>query len=230
MLPQHLLRIATLVLLGLSALPVVQAGEFEAQFQAVLQGQTNQILLRDEPLTASQAERLAEVKERLFDLLLDAGLAENLPIESSLTCLTHLQHLRIRSSSLTNNDILSLAKADLRELLILNLPQSKITAAGIRSMQAFPLLRQLRLGGEQLDDAAVTELAKLPSLVSLHLIGPKLSDKALDMLSEAPKLASFYLDDCELPDEAWIKLFEAKPNLHVHIDQHHHDRDPHAKH
>ena len=86
---------------------------------------------------------------------------------------------------------------------------------------------QLRLGGSQLDDAAVAEIARLPKLRSLHLIGPSLTDAALQELAKAPSLTSFYLDDCPLSDSAWELLFAVKPKLHVHIDQLHHDRDPH---
>jgi hypothetical protein len=42
------------------------------------------------------------------------------------------------------------------------------------------------------------------------------------------ELSSLYIDECPLPDTAWTQLFAARPNLHVHVDQAHHDLDPNA--
>lgn len=40
-----------------------------------------------------------------------------------------------------------------------------------------------------------------------------------------PALRNLYLDGAEVSDEAWAGYFQAHPNVHVHVDQAHHDRD-----
>ncbi len=140
--------------------------------------------------------------------------------------LQQIEHLRIRHSQISDRGIAALCGGNLDRLAILNLPQAQITATGIRHLQRLPSLTNLRLGGKQIDDAAVAEIAQLPKLRSLHLIGPGITGASLRSLAESPKLVSFYLDDCDLPDADWNALFDAKPNLHVHVDQQHHDRDP----
>jgi hypothetical protein len=43
-----------------------------------------------------------------------------------------------------------------------------------------------------------------------------------------PNLQSLYLDDSLVTETGWEWLFEEVPNLHVHVNQQHHDRDPQA--
>ncbi len=200
--------------------------EWQIQFDAILAGKQDLLLLEDQPITPQQLGQLAELEGSLEQLLIDAGGvdADSLP---AILVLKGLTHLRLRECPLADSSFEQLAASGLDRLRILNVPQSRITARGIASLAALPKLVQLRLGGKQIDDAAVAEIARLPELRSLHLIGPSLSDAALSKLAQAPKLSSFYLDDCQLSDQAWQQLFDAKPRLHVHIDQQHHDRDPH---
>jgi hypothetical protein len=39
-------------------------------------------------------------------------------------------------------------------------------------------------------------------------------------------LWNLYLDGAGVSDEAWSRYFGARPTVHVHVDQAHHDRDP----
>ncbi len=178
------------------------------------------------PVDDAMVARLPDAGAKLADLLLDGGGLSDANIELVTQC-SALEHLRIRLSPLSDSSLQLIAER-LPSLQILNLPHAFITADGIRKLAGLPRLRQLRLGGKQLDDDAASAAAELPMLQSLHLIGPKLTGLGLTHLQSAPRLASLYIDDCQLPDEAWVELFRVKPNLHVHIDQHHHDRDPNA--
>jgi hypothetical protein len=204
---------------------VVLEPSFEEQLAAVARGDAIAIRLTLAPVNPQQLGRLSSVADQLQELILDAGVVRDADL-GALAPLRQLEHLRLRDSRLTDAGAAQLAAGELNQLRILNLPQAELTAAGIAHLSRLPRLSQLRLAGSQLDDRAVAALAALPELRSLHLIGPTLSDAALDSIAALPKLGSFYLDDCALSDAAWERLFIAKPSLHVHIDQFHHDRDP----
>ncbi len=200
--------------------------DWQSQFAAVRAGSDDTLLIAGQAITAEQLGRLPELDGALTQLLIDAGGVDedHLP---DITAVKSLVHLRLRECPIGDRGFEQLATSGLDALRILNVPQTRVTSQGIASLASLPSLVQLRLGGSQLDDNCVKEIAKLPKLRSLHLIGPSLTDAALAQLAHAPSLTSFYLDDCPLSDSAWEQLFTAKPNLHVHIDQQHHDRDPH---
>lgn len=203
----------------------VAGDDWQKQLDAVRHGQSYSVQLAA-PATEAFLNQLPELDGKLLELMLDGGGIDD-ALFPHLAKLKSLEHLRIRNSPITDSGIEQFAHADL-QLQILNLPQARITTRGVAALAILPNLRQLRLGGSQIDDDAAEKIAGLPALQSLHLIGPTLTASGLEQLSGAKKLASLYIDDCTLPDEAWERVFQAKPNLHVHIDQHHHDRDPHA--
>lgn len=197
------------------------------QYQAILVGESDLLVVEERPISEAEISQLATLEQNLEQLLIDAGGVSDASMKT-IGRLSNLRHLRIRHSDISDQGITNLlAGAELPSLQILNLPHSSLTAAGITQLAKLPQLRQLRIGGRQIDDHAVELISQLPELRSLHLIGPQLTSKSLEALAESPHLNSFYLDDCPLPDPAWEQLFAAKPNLHVHVDQHHHDRDPH---
>ncbi|HBE71912.1 MAG TPA: hypothetical protein DDW52_27535 [Planctomycetaceae bacterium] len=198
--------------------------EFARQLSALRSGESSLVHLVREPLAADELNELLDEVE-LLDLLLDAGGPSDAEL-GIIGKLPKLEHLRIRQSQITDEGIKSFCDAGPLQLQILNLPQANITELGIQHLKRLPNLTNLRLGGEQIDDVAVIAISQLPRLKSLHLIGPSLTAEGLKPLAFAPRLASLYIDDCDLPDRAWEELFSAKPNLHVHIDQQHHDRDP----
>ena len=71
-------------------------------------------------------------------------------------------------------------------------------------------------------------VASLPQLRSLHLIDVPIGDDGLAILQRLSGLWNLYLDGAGVSDEAWERYFQACPRVHVHIDQAHHDRDPHG--
>lgn len=198
------------------------------QVARVRAGTSHEITLEHTPVTSAE---LAELKglTGLRTLILDSGVVrdEDAP---TIATLSGLEHLRLRESPLSDRGLGELARGQLDSLIILNLPQATPTAAGLEELAKLPHVRQLRIGGKQIDDEAVAVLAKWPELTSLHLIGPGITDKSLKTIAGMPELISFYLDDCQLSDAAWEEFFRARPRLHVHIDQAHHDRDPNADH
>ena len=199
---------------------------FSEQVERVRTGLSREIRITQSKVASTELAELAGLTQ-LRVLVLDGGSVTDSDLPTIAT-LTGLEHLRIRESPLTDSALAELGRSELKSLAIFNAPQATPTALGLSQLGKLPLLRQLRIGGRQIDDSAVDELAKWPALTSLHLIGPKLTDRSLVTIASMPKLASFYLDDCPLSDAAWEDFFRKRPNLHVHVDQAHHDRDPGA--
>jgi len=54
-----------------------------------------------------------------------------------------------------------------------------------------------------------------------------ITDDGLRELAKIEQLESLYIDGGNFSDEALAELFRARPGLHVHLNQQHHDRDPH---
>jgi hypothetical protein len=201
---------------------------FAEQLAQVQQGRSQSIRLTQSAVTEQQLSSLGDAG-KLLELQLDAGGVSDAAV-SLLNGLAQLEHLRLRHSPLSDEGIEKLDPGSLTKLKVLNLPQANLSSRGLRHLAKFPELVQLRLAAGSIDDDGAEVLADFPALKSLHLIGPRFTDKALESLARAPKLSSLYIDDCRLSDEAWLQLFKAKPALHVHVDQQHHDRDPQVSH
>jgi hypothetical protein len=194
------------------------------QIAAVSAGEA-QIIVAAVPLTDAEWESLRGLTG-LRGLVLEQGRADDSRAEI-LATLTGLERLVLRDSPLTDVGILRLLHC--RELRDLNVPQAACTAEGLRALAALPHLRSLRLGGPQLAGVEVCEaVASLPHLRSLHLIDVPIGDDGLTVLQRLPGLWNLYLDGAGVSDEAWEGYFQVCPRVHVHIDQAHHDRDPHG--
>ncbi len=199
---------------------------FADQLARLKAGTSDEIRFERSAVGSTELQQLDGLAN-LRALVLDAGVVADSDVRY-LTKLTGLEHLRLRESPLGDAALVELAQGQLNSLLILNLPQARPTAVGLKALAALPKLRQLRIAGRQIDDAAIEELTQWPALSSLHLIQPGITARSLETLAGMARLSSLYVDECPLPDEAWLKLFAARPDLHVHIDQSHHDLDPHA--
>jgi hypothetical protein len=146
----------------------------------------------------------------------------------ALARLDGLVQLRIRGGAIGDAGVALLAA--LPNLRILNLPQSRVTDRGLASLARAPRLRQLRLGSRQITDEGLKSLADFPSLEQLHLIDAPITDQGLETMAALPKLDSLYLDGSRVTEAGLERLFRARPELHVHINQQHHDRDPRRGH
>jgi hypothetical protein len=164
----------------------------------------------------------------LEELVLVAGRADDSCAEIIAT-LPDLERLVLRESPLTDAGLRRLAACS--RLRDLNLPQAACTAAGIRELESLADLRSLRLGGPRLAGPEVCRaVVALPALRSLHLIDVRIGDEGLAVLAGKPTLWNLYLDGAGVSDAAWEGYFRACPDVHVHVDQAHHDRDPRRSH
>jgi hypothetical protein len=179
------------------------------------------------PLTDHEWESLRGLAG-LRELVLQAGRADDARADI-LAALPDIERLVLRESPLTDEGLRTVAAcATLRDL---NLPQAACTAAGIRSLAQLPTLRSLRLGGPGLSGREVCEaIVDLPHLRTLHLIDIPIGDDGLAVLASRPDLWNLYLDGAGASDAAWDRYFQACPQVHVHVDQAHHDRDPGREH
>jgi hypothetical protein len=161
-------------------------------------------------------------------LVLDRGVAGDAEAEI-LATLPDIERLVLRRSPVSDAGFSALAGC--RSLEDLNVPQAACTATGIDSLAALPSLQNLRLGGPNLAGPDVARaIAKLPGLRSLHLIDVAIGDEGLDALATLATLGNLYLDGAGVSDAAWQRYFKARPAVHAHIDQAHHDRDPRRGH
>ena len=135
-----------------------------------------------------------------------------------------LVHLRYRGRGV--DDEAATRIAELKSLRILNLPQAEISNVGLGRLAELPELEQLRLGGARVSIEGFKALAAMPGLKRLHLIDIPVGDAGLKVLGGIKQLESLYLDGAEVSEAAVDELFRVRPELHVHFDQRHHDRDP----
>ena len=69
-------------------------------------------------------------------------------------------------------------------------------------------------------------IAAMKNLAFLHFIEISLTDNGLKAFYEAENLQSLYLDDCQTTEQGLSRLLERQPNLHLHVNQAHLDKDP----
>jgi hypothetical protein len=193
---------------------------------AVKLGQSQRIVL--ESVADQRFFAAIHSLEGLHELCLDGGMVPDIDLDQAIEGL-QLTHLRVRLVPLDDSDVEKIV-ATQPKIRILNLPHSRLTHQGFQTLSRLKHLELLRIGSPNLTDEATLAIPQLVSLRSLHLIGPRLGGDSLLEIAKAKNLQSFYLDDCPLPDASWEKMFRERPDLHVHIDQAHHDRDPKRDH
>jgi hypothetical protein len=196
----------------------------EQQIAAVQSGSTDIILVESWPVSDADLSALVEVPGlRVLQLdhednqLTDAGM-------HAIARLTQVEHLRIRGGSIGDEGLRILAT--MPNLRFLNLPQGKFTDAGLAQLKKLPRLDSIRIGSPRVTDAGIATFKGFPVLKSVHLIDIPITDRGLADLQAIPKLNSLYLDGANISDAAVDELFAKRPNLHVHFNQAHHDRDP----
>ena len=199
---------------------------FASQIMQVRDGKGKSIVT-ESPLTDEEWEALRSLAG-LRELVLHGGVADDAKAEI-LATLPAIERLVLRESPLSDAGFRTIARCG--TLRKLNVPKASCTADGVRALCELPELRSLRLGGANLAGAVACEaIATLPTLESLHLIDVQIGDAGLAILAEMPRLRNLYLDGAAVSDEAWGGYCESRPDVHIHFDQAHHDRDPNRAH
>jgi len=203
----------------------------DEQIAAVRAGRSDRISCDRTPLDSRSEEgrsRLDALAGLLTLRVLQLDHSDNRlsPADAArLLALPELGHIRLRGVSVDDATIGSIPTTS--KLRIVNLPNADLTDAGFAALQRLPQLEQLRLRSPRVSGAGLQALKTFPSLLRLHLIDVPVTDAGLRVFHELPQLQSLYLDGATLSDAAYDALFVARPDLHVHLNQRHHDRDPH---
>jgi hypothetical protein len=136
-----------------------------------------------------------------------------------------LEHLRIRGAGIDDEALAQIAQ--IKSLRILNLPQGTFSNEALAHLKQLPELVQFRFGSSRVTDAGMKLLGELPALRRLHLIDVPITDVGLRELAQMKQLESLYIDGGHFSDQVLDEFFRHRPDLHVHMNQQHHDRDPH---
>ena len=198
---------------------------FAEQFSAVRKGDSDVIQISAAPIGDDQLGHLIETPALRVLMIDHADSRVGVAGIRYLAGLPMLEHLRLCGLGVDDAALAEIAK--IKSLQILNVPRGAFTDAGLAQLKELPQLVQLRFGSPQVSDAGVAALAEFPALARLHLIDVPIGDAGLRAVAKLERLESLYIDGGEISDAAVEELFRTRPKLHVHLNQEHHDRDPH---
>lgn len=201
-------------------------GSLSQQAQQVRLGLSDTIRLERTPVRDADLGLLRGL-DRLRALFLDQSEVTDTGL-AILGNLPQLEQVRIRGGRIGDQGLVQLSRCS--RLRFLNLPQGQFSDAGLAALTDLPQLELLRFGSPHVTDAGMVHLQAMPRLRFLHLIAVPLTDRGLARIGQCERLESCYLDDIVLSDEAVEALLIARPQLHLHVDQEHHDRDPQRDH
>jgi internalin A len=105
--------------------------------------------------------------------------------------------------------------ARLKNLKRLNISGARLTAEGVRTLQALPLERLSVWASTSLDDATADVLAGMPTLAHLDLSYTHISDEGLRKLEKLPNLKYLYLTETRITPEAVNTFRQQHPGTFV---------------
>ncbi|MBC8354255.1 MAG: hypothetical protein H8E66_19855 [Planctomycetes bacterium] len=216
-----------LVLVGCdSPPPPADADAREPTFRDLVQqvriGEATEIVVAQEVIGDEELALLTELPN-LNHLAIErfSGTAVGLDYVARLK---FLERLQLRGGEIGDDALAAIANCE--SLKNLNLPDANFSDAGLTALAPLSRLELLRFHTPNVTDEGMTQLAELRSLRFLHLIGVPITDDGLEHIESMKQLESFYVDDANVTDDGIERLLIALPELHLHINQHHSDRDP----
>lgn len=142
-------------------------------------------------------------------------------VRDGRSALIRLDHTLVR-----DDDLAPLAELG-SKLRRINFSRTEISNDGLARICALADLEQLRLSSPRVTDAGLAHVARLKRLRFLHLLDMPISDAGLERLHGLARLESLYLDGTRVTDDGLARLVKALPDVHLHIDDHHHRLDSH---
>lgn len=198
---------------------------WESQVRAVSQGLSEAIVVTEEAIDEEKFSQLREAAPNLVRL----EIAESNISSRSLSVLAkcpRLEQLVLRKARVDDPGLELVS--GIATLRIVNLPRANGGDESLGRLAGLSNLELLRIGGRRIRGRGLKAWESHGQLRFLHLIDTSIDDAALDSVARMQTLESFYLDGGDVSEQALDKLFAARPDLHVHLDQQHHDRDPHG--
>ncbi|HIF31900.1 MAG: hypothetical protein ABGX22_28090 [Pirellulaceae bacterium] len=119
----------------------------------------------------------------------------------------------LRGRGLTDNGLVHVAA--LKNIVWLNLSNTKITDAGLGHLKNLKKLRWLHLEKTEIGDEAIGNLASLPNLEYLNLYATKITDKSLERLRGCTKLKRLYVWQTDVTDSGVARLEKRLPELTI---------------
>ncbi|MBV8881270.1 MAG: hypothetical protein JO332_14990 [Planctomycetaceae bacterium] len=101
------------------------------------------------------------------------------------------------------------------QLVWLNLANTSVTDAGLKSLAGFKNLRRLHLEKTGVGDEGLASVKSLAELTYLNLYSTKVTDKGLANLSGLKKLKNVYLWQTAVTDGGAAELAKAIPGLYI---------------
>lgn len=209
---------------GQVAMPfIAPESPWSDQLTAVRAGDSSEIRLQT-PVTAEEWRELATGCEGLMVL----DLPEASVADAELALLPSLVSLRqlVLGGPVGDAGLATLSQCP--SLEIVNLPRAQFTDAGLAHLKQLPLLTLLRFGSPHVTDAGLEHLAEMPNLRFVHLLNVPITDAGLEPLKRCELLESFYIDGSRCSDEGLSCLLQARPGLHLHVNQLHLPGDEHG--
>ncbi|MGV3484621.1 MAG: hypothetical protein ACO1RT_09410 [Planctomycetaceae bacterium] len=203
--------------------PPTAAEQFDSLFAELQKSEDAEVRIRDFQIDDAMLRKLTSV-DRLTTIQVNVTTISE-ATASALAAMPALEQLHLRGAVITDEILGQIAKSP--TIWLLNLSDADVSPEAIEHLGTMPALRQLRLGTHTGDNRHGRAVSTLTRLRSVHLIGVYVTDEVLQLLAKMPQLESLYLDDTAVTEAGWTWLFQNSPHLHVHINQKHHDRDPH---
>jgi hypothetical protein len=228
-----------LLLLSLSALPtrsdklapLVSKPEpsWSEQLAAVQRAETDTIHVTIAPVTDEQLQELAGLANlRVLKLEDGAVTADGLRVVAELP---NLETLWLRNCEVSYRAVREIARN--QNLARLNLPQAAFGDSGLKLLVALPRLEQLRFSSPHVTAQGLSAIGQAHSLRQLHIFDVPVNAEILQEVATLEHLESLYIDRPRGDVAAFNAaiehfIFTDRPDVHVHLEQRHHDLDPHG--
>lgn len=187
--------------------------------KAVQSGDETVIQISEVLITDDDLDHFASL-DTLEQLILDTSSITDDGMRK-LAALKDLIHLRIRNGNITDAGLSHIL--GLNKLKFLNLPHAELSDDAIKTLKRLPDLQLLRLGSSKMTNDSLHHIAQMESLLFVHLIDVPINDVGLKHLHQMTQLQSLYIDGGDVTDDGLSDLMTALPDLHLHINQQHHD-------
>ncbi len=169
-----------------------------------------------------QLQGLSQLRHLKLTGEVDRSVIDTLPSLSSL------QTLYLAQVPVDETDITHLTAC--QSLDTINLPTADFNDDALAALAQLPRLELLRIGSPRVTAQGFGNLQLSKSLRFLHVIEVPVDEAVLEHVMNIQQLESFYADGANAQSLDWETVFKSRPDLHVHVNQVHDDRDPQRGH